>query len=145
MTQGDPIGLNFKGLEMQKWEQIELKRWMRKMGHLFSYRVYSQSYGHWNIKNSSFCIICWWLQKNCQSLGKPFKCIWKIERKCYELLDSEPLLVTYQSLKIKDFGIFCWLSNFSDISTINISHMLTPKPIEHTIFWKNSERFFRYT
>ena len=31
---------------------------------------------------------------------------------------------------------FCWLSSFSDTFTLDISRTVTPKPINHTIFWK---------
>ena len=63
---------------------------------------------------------------NSNSLGKIFKCIWKISfssfRKCYRLSGSE---------QPSTFG-----NSFSDISTLNISQMVTPKPIDHAILWK---------
>ena len=88
-------------------------------------------------------------KKTSHTLGKKLKCIWKISfgsfRKFYGLLDSKLPLARCQPLKIKDIGIFCWLSSFSDISDINISQNVTPKPINYTIFWKNSLRSFRHT
>ena len=40
---------------------------------------------------------------------------------------------------------FCWHSSFLYISTLDISRMVTPKLINHTIFWKKSIKSFRYT
>ena len=37
--------------------------------------IYFQSYGYYN---GSFCTFCWWQEKLSHSLGKIFKCIWKI-------------------------------------------------------------------
>ena len=49
-----------------------------------------------------------------------------------------------QPLKIQDFGIFYRPSSFSDISALNISETVTPKPINHTIHI-SIRRLFRYT
>ena len=76
-------------------------------------------------------------------------CIWKILYsflwKCYGLLDSELPLTRYQPLKIQSFIIFLLTKQFFDISTLDISQTVTPKPMNYTIFWKNSERSFRCT
>ena len=53
------------------------------------------------------------------------------------------VLSSHQPLEMQEFGIFCWLSSFSDISILNISQMVTPKPINHTILWKSLTRSFR--
>ena len=41
-------GMNFEGLEMQKWNMLTDRDWRvdEKMGHFSIYRVYSQSYGY---------------------------------------------------------------------------------------------------
>ena len=95
-------------------------------------------------KMAHFCIYCWWQQKTSHNLGKIFKFIWKISfssfRKCYNLLYSEPPLARCQPLKRKYFVAFSWLSSSSDISTISILPTVTPKFINHTIFWKNTVR-----
>ena len=87
--------------------------------------------------------------KESVSLGEILKCIWKISfdsfRKCYGLLDSELPLARYQPVKTQDFSVFfCWRISFFDIFTLDISWVVTPKPINYTIFWKNSVRSFRW-
>ena len=71
--------------------------------------------------------------KICHNLGKTFKCIWKnfwsFFRKRYGSLSSEIPLARCQPLKTQRFNIFCWLNIFFDISTLNISRTVTPKPI----------------
>ena len=61
-------------------------------------------------KMAHFCIFCWWQPKINHSLGKIFKCIWKIFlspfRKCYRFLGCELPLARCKPLKIQDFGIF---------------------------------------
>ena len=80
------------------------------------------------------------------SVDKIFTCIWKILngsfRKCYRLLDSELPLARYQPWS---FVIFFAEICFFDISTLHISRTVTLKPINHTIFGKNSKRSFRCT
>ena len=97
-------------------------------------------------KVAHFFIFCWWRQKIIHSLGNLFKCIWKVFsssfRKRYELLDSK--LSRCCPLKIQGFGFFL-TQQFSLTSTLNISQTVTSKPINHTIFWRNSKRFFRWT
>ena len=85
--------------------------------------------------------------KNSYNLGKVFKCIRKVLfscfSNCYGLLGSELPLAKCQPLKIRDLGIFCWLSRFSDISILIISRTVTLKPIDHSIFWNDSIRPLR--
>ena len=120
-------------------------RW-EKWSHLFIYHISSQILGHQNVKNGSFFVF--FADESSHSFGKIFKCIWKILlnpfRKCYGLLGSELPLARFQSLKIQDFGIFYWLNSYFDIHTLNISRTVTQKSNNHTIFWKNSRRSFRY-
>ena len=77
------------------------------------------------------------------SLGKIFKCIWKIFlssfRKCYGLLSSETPLAKCQLLKSHDFFFFSWLRKFF-IFLLSIWRTVTRKPTNYTIFWKNSIR-----
>ena len=83
--------------------------------------------------------------KKSVSWDKIFKCIWKTlfssPRKCYGLLDYELPLARYQTLKIHSVIIFLLTQQFFDIFTLDISQMVTRKPMNHTIFWKNSKRF----
>ena len=37
-------------------------------------------------------------------------------------------------MKIQDFGVFADSTVFSDISTLNVSRTVTPKPINYIIF-----------
>ena len=47
-AKGEPVELNFEGLEMQKWNTSadRARRVDLKMGHLSSNHVYSHSYDH---------------------------------------------------------------------------------------------------
>ena len=100
-------------------EQSSKIRW-KKWCNLSRYHVYSPIY----------------------SLGKFFKCIWKILsssfRKCYRLLGFEQPFARYYPLKIQKFRISLRTQKFFDIPFLNISQTVTPKHINHTIFWKNS-------
>ena len=42
------------------------------------------------------------------------------------------------------FRNFCWVSNFFDILITNISWAVAQTPINHSLFWKNVMRTFRY-
>ena len=144
--------LNFEGLEMQKWN-IPTDRAQRADGKngvicLVSCllpKLWSLKCQKWLI----FCIFCWCQQKISHSLDKIFTCIWKILysslRKCYGLLDFEVPLARHQTLKIQSFITFLLTQQFFYISTLDISQTVTPKPMNHTIFWKNSKRSFRCT
>ena len=132
------LNLNQRNIPMDK---IQKRRW-EKWDHLSIYHVYTQSYGYENVASGSFfCILCWWQQKTSHSLGKIFKCIWKISfssfSKCYELLSWELPFARCHPLKIQDFGVFCWLSSFSAISALYVSQTVTLKSINFTFFWKD--------
>ena len=96
-----------------------------------------------------FCIFYCCQQKISHSSEKIFTCIWKILlssfRKFYGLLDSELPLARYKPLNIQSFITFLLTQQFFDISTLDISQTVTPRPINHAIFWKNSKRSFRCT
>ena len=91
-------------------------------------------------------------EKNRPSLGKIFKCIWKVLfgpfTKYYGLWSSVLPLANCQHLKIHDFTsplltqhFFFFVNLFILIFLPTISHeQLRPKPIKHTIFCKNSMR-----
>ena len=55
MQRGVPLNWNLKVLKWENeiYQTIKLKEYMRKLGHLSSYRVYSQNYGHKNVKSGS--------------------------------------------------------------------------------------------
>ena len=100
----------------------------------------------WSLKCQKwliFCIFYWCQQIISHGLEKIFTCIWKILnssfRKCYGLLDSELPLARYQPLKIQSFIIFLLTQQFFDISTLDISQTVTPRPIKHT-FSKRTQR-----
>ena len=143
--------LNFEGLEMQKWN-IPTDRAQRADGKngvicLVSCllpKLWSLKCQKWLI----FCIFCWCQQKISHIWNKIINCTWKILfnslRKCYGLLDSELPLARYQPLKIRvslffaDSVVF-WYFYFQYLTNDNF------KPMNHTIFWKNSKRLFRCT
>ena len=86
-------------------------------------------------------------EKNRPSLGKIFKCIWKVLfgpfTKYYGLWSSVLPLANCQHLKIQDFTSPLLTQHFIIIIFLiflpTISHkQLRPKPIKHTIFCKNS-------
>ena len=88
------------------------------------------------------CTFCWIQQNISPSLGKIFKCMWKAlfdpYRNCYGSFSSELQLAKYQCLKIQDSGILLLTHQFFwYLSTIS-HEQLSPKPINHTIFCKNS-------
>ena len=89
---------------------------------------------------------CWIPQKLVRFWEEIFKCIWKVVfspfRKNYGLCSSELPLAKFQHLKIQGFRIPLLTQQFFKyLSTI--SHkQLSPKPINHTIFYKNSIRPF---
>ena len=138
---------------MQKWNisTNKLKELIEKIGLLVWLCLlpafWSLKYQNWLI----FCIFCWLQQKISTSLGKIFRCIWKVLfssfRKCYGLLGSELPLARCQHLKIQCFGILLLSQHFFfDISSHNISQTVKSKaPINHIIFCKNSIRYSRCT
>ena len=84
------------------------------------------------------------------SLGKVFTSIWKVLftslRKFYWLLSYELQLARCQWLKLKlqDLSILLLTQLFINISATNIL-MVSSKPNNHIIFWKNSKRSARCT
>ena len=105
---GDPMELNFEGLEMQKWniptnrakEQMKKKK---KKKNRASCLVIMLTPGVMVIKMCKMAhFLCFLLMpaKISHSVDKIFTCIWKILngsfRKCYRLLDSELPLARYQ-------------------------------------------------
>ena len=104
---------------MKYTNEIELKEQMKKLGHLSSYHVYSQSYGHQNAKNDSVFVF------SADDTYKIFKCLMHLRiqfssfRKYYELLGSELPLAAANP---QDFGIFSCNSVYTQkkiISTFN--------------------------
>ena len=99
----------------------------------------------WSLKYQKWPILCTfcWIQQNISSgLGKKFKCICKVLfgpfRKYYGLRTSELPLAKFQHLKTQHFGISLFTLKFLCLPTI--SHkQLSPKPINHTIFYNNSD------
>ena len=92
-------------------------------------------------------------EKNRPSLGKIFKCIWKVLfdpfTKYYGLWSSDLPLTNCQHLKIQDFTssllTFCFFVFHFLMFLPTISHeQLCPKPIKHTIFCKNPIRSSMY-
>ena len=152
MQRGDPMELNFEGFEMQKWKIPTDRAQMGDEKNQVVCLVIMFTPGIMVIKCQKWliiCIFCWWQQKASHSLGRIFRCIWKILfssfRKCCGLLDSELPLTGCKSLKIQDFGIFLLTQQFFDVFSLDIFQTVTPKPINHSVFWKSSVRSFRCT
>ena len=64
-------------------------------------------------------------------------------KKFYASLGFQLPISIISSLKNTRFWIFCWLSSFYDIYTLNISRTETPKPINHIIFMKELNKIFQ--
>ena len=100
------------------------------------YHVYSQ-------KHDYFCIFCWWQQKINHSLGKIFKCVWKILfssfRKCYGVFVSELPLARCQPF---DIGNFRWLNSFFYIFTLKYLTNTNSKSLLTTPFLAELKNFF---
>ena len=86
--------------------------------------VCSQSYGH---KNGSFFVFS-------ADTNKKSAAVWRKNLRASKrsylagLLDSELPLAIYQPLKIQSFIIFLLTEQFSEISNLNYSQKVTPKP-----------------
>ena len=113
-------------------------------------------------KNEIICLVIMFVPLKCQKwLGsflyfllmteKYDKCnlediLFSSFRKCYGSSGSELRLARWQTIKLQDLQYFLLIQKFFfffDIYTLDISR--TPKPINHTIFWKNSIRSSRCT
>ena len=128
--------LNFEGLEMQKWNiptdraQIEDgKNMVICLFIMFTPQVIIIKIS----KMAHFCIFCWWQQKISLSLHKIF------------LIGFWATISKISTLEDTQFHYFLLTQKFSDISTLDISQTVTPKPMNHTIFWKDSKGSFRCT
>ena len=141
------------GLEMQIWN-IPKDRVQRVEGKMssFVYLLYWLS-KLWSLKCQKWLIFFTFYQcqqKISHSWDKIFMCIFWISlfsslRKYYELLHSELPLARHQPMKIESFLIFLLIQQFFDMSTLDMSQAVTPKSMNHTIFWKKSKRSFRFT
>ena len=150
--EGTPWNWTLKVLKCKNeiYQQIEPKEHMKKKKkNRASCLVIMLTPGVMVIKMCKMAhFLCFLLMpaKISHSVDKIFTCIWKILngsfRKCYRLLDSELPLARYQP---RSFVIFFAEICFFDISTLHISRTVTLKPINHTIFGKNSKRSFRCT
>ena len=136
--------------EMKYTNEWSSKNRLKKWDHLSNLscllpELFSLKCQKWLI----FCSFCWCQQKLSHSLDKLFTCLFNISfnslRSCYRLLDSELPFERHQPLNIQNFIILLLTQQFFDIFTLNISQTVTPKPMNHTIFWKNSKRSFRCT
>ena len=85
MQEGEPMKLNFEGLKLQKWniptdEKVPIDRKVdEKNGVICLVTMFPP--GVMVIKMSKmahFLYFCWQQQKFSHSLGKTFKCTWKI-------------------------------------------------------------------
>ena len=152
MQKEDPIKLIFEGLEMGKWnrsmdraQRLDEKNGVICLIFIFTFGVTVNAMP----KMVHFLHFMLMTARHQSQLGKMFKRIWKglftSFRKYYGLLDSEPPLARCQSLKILGFGIFSLSQQFFYISILSISQEVTSKPVNYTIFWKNTIRSFRCT
>ena len=115
---------------------------MRKMGSLVWLCLLPEL---WSLKCQKWlilCTFCWIQQKISPSLGKIFKCIWKVLLgpfiRYYELSDLELPLAKFQSLKIQNFSIPLFTQKFFWYLSTKSHEQLSPKPNNHTIFCNNS-------
>ena len=150
LESSDPIGL--KVFEMQKWNISKYR----------SQRVYDKNSviglamltsKVMVIRMSKMAYLMYFLlntRKSTSSLGKLFKCIWKVVFgpfvKYYGLWSSDLPLANCQHLKIQDFisllftqHLFFYFSFFWYFYPQYLTK-LRPKPIKHTSFCKNSMR-----
>ena len=81
MQKGDPIEVNFEGLEMQKWniptdrvQRVDEKNVIICLVIMFTYGVMVIKMS----KMAHFLYFLLMIAKNSHSFGKTFKCIWKI-------------------------------------------------------------------
>ena len=89
---------------------------------LISYRVYSQSYTHWNIKHGSFFSRSFW------------KCFWKFYWVLLEILNGPFWATICKMLAFKNTGFrYCWLSNFFNVSTFNTRTVTQTRTIKLTM------------
>ena len=136
---------------MQKWNvpPDRAQKVDEKMGEF----VYSSCLLRelWSLKFQKWLIFCnfhWCQQKISHNLEKLFTCIWKISfssfRKCYGFVGFWATISKLSTLE-DSFIIFLLTQQFFGIYTLDISRMVTPRPIKHTIIWKNSKISFRCT
>ena len=141
MQRGNPMELDFEGLETRQWNRPTDRAQIVCLVIMFTPGVMVIKMSKWLI-----CILQM-TEKVSHSLGKIFQHSWKILfsffRKCYGFLVSKLPLARYQPVKIRGLFIFLLTRQVFYISSPSISQTVTPKP--DTIFWKNSIRFFRYT
>ena len=149
------MGLKFQVFEMQKWnistyraqrvdEKNDVIRLVIFISKVMVIRMSKMAYLMYFLLNA---------EKNRPSLGKIFKCIWKVLfgpfTKYYGLWNSDLPFASCQHLKIQDFFSHLLTQHFLLFFFIflpTISHeQLRPKPIKHTIYCKNSMRSSRCT
>ena len=141
--------LNFESLEMQKWN-IATDRAKKVDGknRVICLVIMFTSWGM-VIKMSKMAHFLYFLMmpaKNESWFGQNiYVILFSSLRKCYRLLDSEQPLAWYQLWKMHIFFIFLLTQQLLYVSTLDISRKKTSKPMNHTIFWKNSKRYFRCT
>ena len=133
--------LNFEGLEIKKWN-IPTDRAQRvdeKYGVISpTYHVYSRK--SWSLKCQKwimFCILCSWQQKNSHSVGKIFKCTWKILLSSFWKCGMVRLL-SYRSWdnvgrNIKNYWVFKKTPT-SCISRVYILLIVAQNIVIHSIF-----------
>ena len=114
----------------QIYQRIELKEQIRKITSFVQLCLLPNL---WSLEheNGSFYVISPEYRRNRPSLGKIFKCTWKVlfcsYTKYYGLWSSELLLASFQHLKIQDLTSPLLTQSFFFISTQNISRTVTSK------------------
>ena len=98
----------------------------------------------WSLKFQKwliFCILCWWQQKICDSVGKAFKCIWKMLFNSFRewiirLWATINKIPTLENTRLRHILL---TQQFFDTFTRDKSRMVTPQPINHAkyhVHWK---------
>ena len=139
--------LNFKGLEMKKWNIAtgRVQRADEKTGVICLFIMLTPQV--MLIKMSKMAHFLY-------SLLIPAKNQWQfVQNICVSSLSQKILWIvafwatiskisTFQDTEFYHF-LLTW--QFFDFSTLDVSQTVAPEPINHTIFWKNSKRSFRWT
>ena len=118
--------------EIYQW--IELKQKMKKIWSFVYLSCLLPKL--WSLKSQKwliFCIFCWCQQKISLSLHKIF------------LIGLWASISKISTLEGTEFHYFLVTEKFFDNSTLDTSQTVTPKPMNHTIFWKDSKGSFRCT
>ena len=144
--------LNFEGLGMQKWD-IPTDRAQRTNGKYGTiYPVFMFTPQVMVIKMSKmahFFVFSAGASKKLVTVSTKYLCAFEdllqLFQKMLWIVGFWATMSEISTLQDTEFHYFLLTQQFFDISTLHILQTVTPKPMNHTIFWKNSKRSFRCT